>query len=471
MPIRRWSAAFCASRKRFEAVVFLTASVWSFQPHWSLSMTTKSHSLALSNRLILLQKLSGNPGGLGDYNTSSTSVAATSYTNSRDGTSQPKWRSIIKNGASATTVLTGTRVRRLSLVPFSGTVGFNPITGDPKAYVETITGSSSSANAQPGHLGSASLSKAENRALISALRRVREQRTQVQGMTFLGELKETIQMLKRPFAGARKYIDRYFSDLSKMRKGRNGQWKGRAARTEGFLSEAGSAWLEVSFGIQPLLSDVKGIAEALARSQIDSRRTVISGTGTDIAVADSTSTENYGNYSTLSLRKRITTTYMVRYKVYLDYSRSSDIGSSGRLMDLAGFRLDQFVPTVWELVPWSFLVDYFTNIGDVLEAGCTSQNEIKFVVRTQRLETVDVTSYTPGLSNPAHLARFWQQPSPTVGESIISRATISRSPSGYLDTPTFELSLPGTFQKVGNMLALWANSGDSLTKGLRSRGR
>jgi hypothetical protein len=35
---------------------------------------------------------------------------------------------------------------------------------------------------------------------------------------------------------------------------------------------------------------------------------------------------------------------------------------------LLGFRWEDFIPTVWELIPYSFLVDYFTNIGDVLSA-------------------------------------------------------------------------------------------------------
>jgi hypothetical protein len=41
-----------------------------------------------------------------------------------------------------------------------------------------------------------------------------------------------------------------------------------------------------------------------------------------------------------------------------------------------GFSWESFVPTVWELVPYSFILDYFTNIGDVLSAGLLVQSHL-----------------------------------------------------------------------------------------------
>ena len=432
-------------------------------------MPTKTSTISLISRHVVAQQRYGMPGGLGDYNISNTSVASTGYACTRTGSALPKWQSIIKSGGNATTTFSGQRTRRLSLVPFGISNGFYPVTGDASGYTEDVSGSVPSYNAQPGHIGSASLVKAENLALISALKRVRQQREQVQGLTVLGELRETLQMLKHPFQGVRKYVDQYFTDLRKMQKGRPGN-QSRVKRQESFLTTAGGAWLEVSFGIKPLLSDVKGIAEAIARHEFDSRRSIVVGYGEDVAVLDAAFEESYGNYTIVRVKRRDRTTYSVRYKVYLDYSRSTDFQSNNRLLELVGFTPENFIPTVYELVPWSWLLDYFSNVGQVLEAGCTSQNEIKFTVRTQRLETTRVDAYVPGLSNPAGLSRFWTKPREN-GESILSRATVSRASAGALDTPTFESTLPGSPTKWVNMLAVWATMEDSLTKGLRARGR
>jgi hypothetical protein len=41
---------------------------------------------------------------------------------------------------------------------------------------------------------------------------------------------------------------------------------------------------------------------------------------------------------------------------------------AGRELENWGFSPDNFVPTIYNLIPWSFLVDYFSNIGDVIDA-------------------------------------------------------------------------------------------------------
>lgn len=431
-------------------------------------MTLKTNIQNWSTRITLTQHYRDGLGG--GYDTTNTSAQQTATADTRDGVGQPKWRSIIKSGQNAATTLNGTRTRRLSYAPFSGTVGFDPVPLlDPASYSENVIGMSATANTNPVHVTGTSLVSAENSALISALGRVRQQRTQFQGLTFLGELKETLTMLKHPFQGVRKYVDQYFTDLRKMQKGRSGN-QSRSKRRESFLTTAAGAWLEVSFGIKPLLSDTKDAAEAIARYQNDSRRSVVTGYGEDVKVQDSIADEYYGNYTIVSVKERRRTTQSVRYKVYMDYSRSADFQSTDRLLQLVGFTPENFVPTIWELIPWSFLIDYFSNVGNVLEAGCTSQNEVKFTVRTQRLETIRVITCTPGLSNPAHLSRFWEKNPADIGECITSRATIFRSPAGALDTPKFELSLPGRPVQWGNMLALWQSSEYSLTKGFRSRG-
>jgi hypothetical protein len=39
----------------------------------------------------------------------------------------------------------------------------------------------------------------------------------------------------------------------------------------------------------------------------------------------------------------------------------------------AGSTIPDFIPTLWELMPWSFLIDYFSNVGKCLNTRAFSQ--------------------------------------------------------------------------------------------------
>jgi hypothetical protein len=382
----------------------------------------------------------------------------------RTGISNPKWRSIIKSGGDATTPMDGVDYKMLSNSPCSGGAGINLSDESGSShYLELFSGTIPLYLNMPGDF-TVDPTVADNQALSRTFKALSQNRRQTQGLVFLGELRETLAFLKRPYAGARKLIDSYFDHLGNLlprnRKPRSRNPKGTKwlfsdtrSDKEKFLKEASGAWLETAFGLMPLLNDVKEIAQTVARFQYDSRRSVVVGFGKDEAGGDGEYIYNLGSISAVMGGWKDITSNEVRYKVTLTQKASADFGSASRLMELSGVTLQDFVPALWELAPWSFLADYFTNIGDIIEAGCTSQEDVSFVLRTERRKSTRSATYQVGHYGEMSDGHF--EVSGSIGKSVIERSYVMRTSAGSLAIPSFEVSLPGRPNQWANMAALW----------------
>lgn len=309
-----------------------------------------------------------------------------SYVNTKTGEYLPKWKQLVRDGADATTPFDGTRRSGKSFPGAMNVTYWHPL-GSPRQFQkpkqESLEGMFYTP-AVPGFSTGADLALANNQALSRLLNDVRKNNNTFSGGVFLGEIREVMRMIRSPAKLLREGIGDYFSTLRKR--------KGRAPkhRLKDILS---STWLEYSFGWQPLLSDVKAAAEALARFENDSRRSSARGYGiSETLNSNSVSQGNSPNYFRFNEVFREKAVAKVIYRCGLKYETAAPFGSANRLAELSGFTLADFVPTIWELVPWSFIVDYFSNVGDILSCATTDtshvtykcKSEVRYVERTLR---------------------------------------------------------------------------------------
>lgn len=112
-------------------------------------------------------------------------------------------------------------------------------------------------------------SRVVNRTLVGFLSNCRNAQTTFQGGVFVGEIRETLHQIIRPAKSIRKLINSYYTDAKhrtrKMRSGRR-YTPIRITDANKVLSDT---WLEYSFGLSPLLQDVREGAQALARLSLD----------------------------------------------------------------------------------------------------------------------------------------------------------------------------------------------------------
>lgn len=425
-------------------------------------MPTKQTPQYLSRKVTANRTLV-NPFG-GGYSVTDISQSGVDYVDSHTGVSLPKWRSVIKSGGSATTAASGTRLRRLENQEFSLTCGYRADPpGSYDSYSETVSGSLIETIQLPGHISGTSLTTADNQALSQAFNALSQQRNHTQGLVFLGELRETLAMVRRPYQGMCDLLSGYLKRVQSKTRLPGGAKRWKRKDLKKVLADT---WLETTFGMVPLINDVKSIAETVARAKYDSRRTFIHGYGTDTKAESETHNNGGGLYTLVAVSSVTRTIQSQHYKVALDFSNKADFGSADRLIELSGFSPEDWIPSLYELIPWSFLVDYFSNLGNLVQAGCSNQQEVKWVNSTNRLETVKSLQFSPRCPFVGLDQRYWQSGA-KVGSCVFSRVDFQRGSTAKLSLPTLEVSLPGRPIQWGNMVALLQSQERSIIKGFK----
>lgn len=362
------------------------------------------------------------------------------------------WRFLIANGLDATTSLNGEMygfteregwistyaVYNKGVVPQTGSFEYQKVHG----RFAQVSLPSTSPN-------SISETSADNKAKIRFVQNAKEVTSRFQGGVFLGELGQTLRMIRNPARLFRGGIDNFVSDFRKASP-RFGRGRGRVNVANRFLADK---WLEYSFGWTPLLSDVRNGAEALAKLHTTHPvHQPVRGVAEEETVDDDFGGQIGYGFASLDVRYKTKSFVKVVYRGAVRVQPKSRVQMNA---DLFGFSLQEFVPTVWELIPYSFLVDYFTNVGDVIEAASFLGGNLSWVNRTVVKEfrnSLGSTSPTKiNIPNATQLTTYVAPFSETY------RRTVARSSYSGTLVPNFQFELPGFGTKwlnIGALLAL-----------------
>lgn len=278
------------------------------------------------------------------------------------------WKQLIREGKNATTDMTAyiTNIDQ----EIGSVIAEYDCYWPSSSYVERVTGNLSILAPVPySSVTGIALSTADNRARVAYLQEARKVISQFKGTTFLGELKDTIRMVRNPAKSARKTLQQFISDVRKHRK------TVKASQLAGAVADT---WLEYAFGLKPLFQDIDDALKAFDRmSELDFTKPV-KGIGTEIVTS---STSGSSGFVPLlwSYRNEKETMGKVKFYGKVDYEPASRMRAN---QELLGFDPEEFLPTAWEVLPWSFLIDYFTNIGDLISAYSYGTSGIKWTSRT-----------------------------------------------------------------------------------------
>jgi hypothetical protein len=292
--------------------------------------------------------------------------------------------------------------------------------------------------------GSVSTTEAQNQAKMRFLQKCLDTQTSLQTGVVLGELGETLHMIRHP---AQTLFEGIFDYAATAKKRRN------RAKPHNRKRVVADTWLEYSYGWAPLISDIDSGMKALARmAETPPEYKFISA---EYHVDSGPAPYPFQTGSGLFDKYEATFNKSTARCVYRGMVNTNPPTAS-RNLNLFGVSWSQIIPTVWELIPYSFLVDYFTNIGAVLNANAFNQAQLRWyqmtVLRQNEVSNV-LTACIPTLVDDPKIGHYTQQLHGS-GSATATIKLVDRSPGTTAIVPSFAFKLPFCDTQWLNIAAL-----------------
>jgi len=301
----------------------------------------------------------------------------------------------------------------------------------------------------PGY-ESGALARAGEKAVRKLIAKYRENKQFTNGFVTLGESLETLRMIRdrgtQLFRGMQGYVEEA-QKMSHLAK--------RNPRL--FTKRLSNLWLEAQYGWLPLAADIEGGIAHLNRRFNNLAYESVKIKASEVEVDELERTETSSVHGSIFRKTVSRRSDRAAVKYLASMSRRCAAAGPPTYEEL-GFTLENFVPGAWELLPYSFVADYFANIGGILDAWSLQFGSLLWIQRTTAVALVSSCQQSVDSDSRPPLAPNWYLDIETGSASVerLNRA-IQRTAVYPRDlVPEFHFRIPG-IRQVFNMAALYVS--------------
>lgn len=260
----------------------------------------------------------------------------------------------------------------------------------------------------------------------------------VQSGPIIGELGSTLQTVndlrRSAFNVFTTPLRRYPTAVSSFMRRRKGY------RTSDFLKWSSNYWLKWRFALLPLVRDMNDLATAFNNKSRDFKY--------EYLVFKATGQKSMSYAGPIYQAGSGLMKFLTGYREFADCTVKyrGAVGTRGQGSDLKRYGLTQeeFLPTLWEITPYSWLIDYATNTGDVIrtwsyrhtfDAGLqkTVAQVLRGEIYGRRPNTKDFLPLGLTLESEAFSSGTWRKESKIINRTVVQKLTV----------PNITFSIPG----------------------------
>jgi len=391
--------------------------------------------------------------GSGNY------IYNTQFTNYRNGQKGDNYKRKIQLRQNATTPLNGIKVEAESKPSYLRVLYIKTPAVPTWKVKQTLTTYCWASLPSDASVKSQSSVQAENEANSLFHLKANEAFREVYTGVIIGELKQTVGLIRgagKRLVGAtldyHKSASKIANKINRLEKlQRANKTSHRAARIRIYSNELSKLWLEYSFGVRPLVNDIEDVIDYLNNEIERPSKAIRAVTQTNDDVDSTFYTFGVSGAQIRFLRKRTK-----RTEVMMFGSVSPDGGLFSRGFTRLGLHPKDFAPTIYELLPWSFLLDYFANLNAII-AGCSNafvnidwtSKTVRKIYTTRYLNGTPVTYKSNVYPGATIVIDQFIPREPTFKKTWVSRDVVEDVPIPYLD-----FKLPDSLTKGINIAAL-----------------
>lgn len=293
----------------------------------------------------------------------------------------------------------------------------------------------------PPLFSGSSFATAQNAAISKLYGQIRDISSPARVGESVGEYKETIRLLRKPQAGLQDLI-KHISDghLGILTK----KWQSAKLLAKALADLT----LEYRFGIKPLVNDLTSAYVSVRNRDIISDFHNFSAKGKGDAATVTYETSGSGGVDFRNQIVRISS-HTVKYKGQYRTDGTVDRRS---LNGSLGLTWRELIPTVYNLIPYTFLLDYVSNLNTFVETLAVPWSQVAWCVRTFRSsERLIYSNVEMKPSSPTLYRLTSSQP----GRFEFAVTGVTRSDQTSMPLPSWEFKYP-TGRQWTNVLALVA---------------